>query len=565
MRARGVSSLGLHTSAEARESVMTTTRTLAIVDALRASDTDFEWYPTTDKMIARVIADMRGHAVHYDSFMDIGAGDGRVLVQMGNEWPSAKLFGIEKAPLLQQLQPIAVVPVGTDFHAQDLMGLPVDVIFSNPPYLEFEAWASRIIATAYANRVYLVMPERWEKSEAIAAALKARDAAARVILRDDFLEADRRSRAVVHVVCVTLTDGETRRYYGSNAPRQDPFDVWFDQNIDAFEKDQDISPDKAGEDLARIRGLRSIHDLVAAYTEDYDRMQDNYRAIFRLDYQILKELGVSKQGIRDAIKLKMKGLKNTYWAALFTHLDVITERLTTKTKKIFLDRLTGQQAVAFTEANCYAVALWAIKAANQYFDTQLVDVFKTLSTPEGVQNYKSNQRTWEKRGWRFNAHDDEFSHYKLDYRIVLDGYSAIAKPGSFSSSWDHPGGLHTSCHERIDDLIAVCGNLGFPIARSGAPSRVRAWTSNVWQDFTDAEGDIVFQAKAFMNGNLHFRFRPATIKALNVEAARLLGWIHAPSDVVAEMGYEQAEAERYFGANTLLKPSHVRLLSAPGE
>jgi hypothetical protein len=40
-------------------------------------------------------------------------------------------------------------------------------------------------------------------------------------------------------------------------------------------------------------------------------------------------------------------------------------------------------------------------------------------------------------------------------------------------------------------------------------------------------GDVLFQAKAYMNGNMHFRFLPDAIKALNVEAGRLLGWLRS--------------------------------------
>lgn len=67
-----------------------------------------------------------------------------------------------------------------------------------------------------------------------------------------------------------------------------------------------------------------------------------------------------------------------------------------------------------------------------------------------------------------------------------------------------------------------------------------------------------------MNGNLHFRFRPRAIKALNVEAGRLLGWIRGREDVVRELGYTPEEAAEFYGASHKLTGSSVKLLAAAG-
>ena len=554
--------------------------TLALVDALRDAGEDFEWYPTTRRMIEAVRKDLREEDC--GSILDIGAGDGRVLAMLAETHEGAKLYAIEKATLLQQAQPDRVIPVGTEFFEQDLMSLPVDVTFCNPPYGQFEEWAERVISTAHTGRLYLVLPQRWEGSVLIAEALKARAAAAKVIHTDDFLDADRRARAVVHIIRVIFDAESVRanRRWNSRSEKQDPFDLWFDQNISTFDREAPVADDvQDDKTLARLRDLDSITDLVEAFDEEYARMQDNYKAIFRLDQALLKELGVGKESVREGLKKRMTGLKHTYWQALFEHLGVVTDRLTTKTKQQFLERVTGQTAIAFTISNAYAVVLWAIKAANQYFDAQVVDVFRQLSTFDGVANYVSNQRTWERDKWRYHRDDaDKPSHYKLDYRIVLEKYRAIHKEEKFSfGAYDYPGHLHKDCHEVIDDLIAVSGNLGFLVATqipkddtfvfsSRLPSRRRQWASNAWQDFKSADGEIVFQVKGFINGNLHLRFRTDVIKALNIEAGRLLGWIRTPADAVTETGCTADEAERFFGSNQRLGASAVRLLAAaPAE
>lgn len=212
--------------------------------------------------------------------------------------------------------------------------------------------------------------------------------------------------------------------------------------------------------------------------------------------------------------------------------------------------------MAFTAPNAYAVALWAIKFANQYFDEQAVDLFRQLSTHDGVTNYKSNLRTWVQDGWRYHAPEPKNSHYALDYRVVLHHYTAIQTDSW--RSYDAPGGLDKSCHEVLDDIIAVFGNLGFHVR--GAGSRARSWTANGRQEFRDSDGRVLIEAKAFKNGNLHFRFLPDAIKALNIEAGRLLGWLRSPADVVSELGYTATDAERFFGSNHRLTPGAVRLL-----
>lgn len=539
--------------------------TAALVQSLHDAGQDFEWYPTTQRMVERIIA-------HIDddrpaSFMDIGAGDGRVLNWFAAKFEHATLFGIEKSDVLRQAQPKAVAPVGTEFFEQDLMSLPVDVLFCNPPYSEFEQWAARIIETGHADSAYLVLPQRWESSDLIQIALLKRGATAKVIHKDDFLDAERRARAVIHIVHVDFRGGERfeGRFYRRQRP--DPFDAWFDQNIGTFDEAPEITDyQQEQKDLARLHSLETIDGLATAYNEDYDRMQRNYQAIFQLDHAILKELGVNKDGIREGLKKRMAGLKNTYWSALFEHLDAITSRLTTRTKAHFRDRVTKNTSVAFTYANAYAVTMWAVKFANLYFDRQLVELFRELSTREGVSNYKSNQRTWEQDGWRYNHREREYknSHYALDYRVVLPHSVAI-----FDREWgdyDYPGHLHNSAHELIDDVIAVFGNLGF-LTRGTLPSRSRVWHSNTAQAFVQLNGDgeTLFEVKAFKNGNLHFKFRPEAIKALNIEAGRLLGWIRSCDEAVAELGCTAAEAERYFGSNQQLVPGAVKLLSAGRE
>lgn len=540
--------------------------TLTLVNALKTAGQDFEFYPTTDRMVDAILRDLGEHDRYSNdikSFLDIGAGDGRVLMQFGRKFENAKLYSIEKSPILQQAQNDRIVPVGAEFEQQNLMMLPADVVFSNPPYSDFEQWVYTIITTAHAQVLYFVIPQRWETSAIIAAALKERGAKADILTQDSFYDGERQARAVVHIIRVKLYEDHGR---WGRSKASDPFDAWFDANVGNFDAPKEVKEEQSAA-LERINKMGTIPEMVESYNTDYARMEANYKAIFTLDGELLRELGVSKEGLREGLKKRIQGLKNVYWEALFRKLEAITSRLTTKTKKGFLERLTGQTSVGFTVSNCYQVVIWAIKAANQYFDVQVVDVFRTLSTGENVMNYKSNLKTWNADGWRYMRYgrdgldgENVPRNYALDYRIVVDGYYGIRKGDT--GTWDYPGDLHRSCHELNDDLVAVFGNLGFRV-KDGQSSWNRQWTGGQWQDFTDADGNVVFQSKAYMNGNMHFRIMPDAIKALNVEAGRLLGWLKSPADVVTELGYSEDMAVKFFGSNRKLGGAMgVKLLSA---
>ena len=128
------------------------------------------------------------------------------------------------------------------------------------------------------------------------------------------------------------------------------------------------------------------------------------------------------------------------------------------------------------------------------------------------------------------------------------------------NSYEYPGRLHNSAHQLIDDIIAVFGNLGFRV--KDTPSRSRQWTGGQWQDFHGEDGTLLFQVKGYLNGNIHLRFAPKTIRALNIEAGRILGWVRSREEVVDEMGYSAEDAQRYFQSNIRLGVSAVKLLGA---
>jgi hypothetical protein len=551
------------------EATAMTTRDL--VAAIDEAGQDFEWYPTTDRMIQAVSEAMASKCRAFSRLLDVGAGDGRVLLALerwryvdscgGVEDGRRDLFGIERSEILMQQWPERITPMGVEFFEQDLAALKVDVIFCNPPYSQFEAWACKLILSGHARYAYLVIPQRWKDSDDIQRALAKRGATATVIHSDDFSDAERRARAVVDIVEIAYPMVE-RHYRGEHDTPVDPFDAWFDEHFTTFDQASAVQPDAQDDSrMAKVRGMTTIAEIVEAYDEEYARMEENYRAIFRLDYQILKELGVKKEAIRDGLKERMAGLKATYWQLLFGRLDRITRYLCADTRKHFLERINGQAGLAFTARNAYAIVLWAVKHANLYYDDQLKALFKRLSTPDGVHRYKSNQRTWAEDGWRYMRDDktNRPTHYALDYRIVVSCWGAI-KSDQWSSGYT--GELSDDAHDLIGDILVVLANLGFD-APHERPSKWRTWVGGQWQNWRDGEDRILVQMKAYKNGNVHLRFMPEAIKTLNVEAARLLGWIRSVDEAVEELGYSRAEVEQAFGRQVKLTPSNIKLLAAP--
>lgn len=524
--------------------------TTQLIIELKEAGQDFEWYPTTQGMIDAVKKKIPSNA---SSLMDIGAGDGRVLQSLAEKGDAPLLYAIEISPVLRGRWAEEIIPVGTDLFEQNLSALPVDYIFSNPKYSEYEEWVCKIVSEGFAKKAFLVIPERWVNSNAIDQALKRRGADARVIHHDDFSSADRQSRAVIDIVEVSFPK---ECDYRENV--KDPFDIWFNQNIEFFDKAGEFKESESESQLARRFSNATIVEMVEAYLDEYRLLESNYRSIFKLDSGILKELGVNKDAIRSGLKTKISGLKTKYWRVLFTRIDAITSRLTTGSREKLLRKLTGNTSVEFTASNAYSIILWAIQNANKYFDDQLIDLFFELSTFEGVLNYKSNTRAWVKDGWRYTNTSRVNTHYVLDYRFVVTKWRTFNK--ETYGKWDYPGNLHKDCHNLIADVIAVLSNLGF--LTSSEDSLDRTWHPGEWEDFyLINSGDILFQVKAYKNGNMHFRFNQDAIKTLNINVGRLLKWVRTAEDVAREMDIPQEEAQRFFNRNQYILPTKLKLLA----
>jgi hypothetical protein len=541
---------------------------MQLVERLKEAGEDFEWYPTTDEIIQAVVDDIRTedrYASSGESLLDVGAGDGRVLIQIQQKLSDdsrefrnhyVKLFAIEKSTIHLSAMPKEIVILGTDFHHQTLVDKQVRYVFSNPPYSEFEQWTVKLIRESAASVLYLVIPRRWKDSTEIKRAIEIRGATVESLGEFDFENAERKARAKVDLL---------RVYFRGD--RTDAFDSILEEmmpELQAFDRDGDLeeSDDDESRACEIAEGSENLIDaLVMAYDAEVAALIENYRSAAKIKIKILAELGVSKSSILLGIREKITGLKNKYWKTLFDRFAPITTRLATKQRKAFLDSLNGKAAIDFTESNIYSMLIWVTKWANDYFDQQLIDLFKSMTSQCSIANYKSNMKTWGKSGWRYNRHDVlEHTCYKLEYRMVLEHCGGIC-----SSEWswkrDQHRGLRETAFELVADCVTIANNLGFPCLDSPRNYRLE---SNKQNKIMLDDGEVLVAVRAFKNGNLHMHFNQRVMLAINVEAGRLLGWLKSPQEAVDELkvtGDDEQFVKDKFGASFRIAPSNICRIS----
>jgi uncharacterized protein YeeX (DUF496 family) len=524
--------------------------TRQLITKLKADNEDFEWYPTTQSMIDAIKNDIaKEHHHKAPTVLDCGAGDGRVL----NALTHSNKYAIEKSrPLLTALDDDIYI-VGTDFIEQTLIDKKVDIIFSNPPYSDYEYWASKIITEGNAGVIYLIIPDRWAKSWRIQRALESREAEIDIIGNFDFLSADRRARANVNIVKIWLQ----YRGHRHTSPKIDPFDVWFNQyftlNInkrerskyDLFNESREKIKATSSQTIIEGRDLGAV--LVQLYDSELEILLTHYKKLESLDPDLLKELDVNMTSVKEGLKMKIEGLKDVYWEELFNHFQKITDRLTSNSRKKLLDKLTQYTHVDFTLSNIYAIAIWVIKNSNQYLDTQLINMVETMTERANIHNYVSNQRTFKNEEWRYRATPQNLTHYQLEYRIVLERVGGLGETGKLS----------TRANELINDLCTIASNIGFD-TRNFMKSGSYEWESRrkntfLFQNRALDCPDILCDVAAFKNGNLHLSLNQDFMMRLNVEFGRLKGWIKSPKEASTELDIPLEDAVKAFQSNVTLE------------
>jgi len=571
---------------------MSTNNTASKVRALQKANEDFEFYPTTPEIMEAMKNDLwaylRGHSRDYearrkekieirtdteyvgkkekkterldiDSFLDIGAGDGRVL----DLFPAHKKYGIEIAKAqADDLICRNVFIIGRNYWDVSLCNNYYSLIYSNPPFSCFERWVNKLLYECNFCVLYLVMPVRWQNKEEITRELKRYEAT--IVGEYDFSEADREARGRVNLVRVNApwekVEGETHkgykyRYDTIQQTVEDAFERFVREQIADFEEKPDRSWEEERKQELALK-MTPIDQLISDYDTERENLGNAFRAIGKLDPAIIKLMGQDKKSMLEIVKQSIEGLKLKYWKAVFDKLDPVRKRMTYNTReKIFRD-IEEFRTLDFNADNIYSIVIWIINNCNIGVLDQICEVFDKMTTKEYIEEYKSNKH-WVKSNWRYT--DSEWKYQKLpprwklglDYRIVVGTYGY--------SGYDS--------HKRtvVNDFIVICRNLGFPIDPLYEEPDYSLHQTE--QKFFAEDGELAFTMRYYTgNHNAHLKINKKLLMKFNVEVAKIRKWMSDPDDVVEEYGVPKDEATRIWNSGIgLLGTADVKMLEFKKE
>ena len=511
---------------------------------VQAANEDFEWYPTTDEIIAALLADItatddpeRRWRSNF-SFLDIGAGNGKVLKAVAELDQIGDLLAIEKSRALTAILPEKVLLLGVDFNNTTLIDKDPDIIFSNPPYSEFNEWMIKIISECQPETtIYLVVPQRWKDDRLITESITRREAESEIIGSFDFIEAqERKARAKVDLLRITLP---TIRKAG------DPFTQFFDDTFNYPEP-----PEPSGKTSAEyfdeiVQRTNFIEALCVLYDRRMAHLNKAFTAICTIPEDVLREFELSRSALTEALKMRLANAKKEYWKRLFDGMEELYRRLTTKSRNDMANLLNSRTGIDFNRENAYEIVLWAVRNANSYFDAQLIAVYENMVDHANVENYVSNQRVFKRDRFRYDAmRAEDFSHYRLrvGHRIVLQWCGGLERNYSNQST------LSRQTIEFISDIATVANNLDFKVHPTFRASLDNITDSTAFECHYTKDGitHTLFRCRAFHNRNLHFQFDPDFIHALNIHHGRLKGWLRNDSEAATELEIPAEIASKHF-------------------
>ena len=558
-----------------------------VVQELKEQEQDFEWYPSTNEMFAVIEPYIRDADV-----LDIGCGDARFKTYMDNiaqmeayrkteeakqealkegkdYWKTyykdskdvcriSKYKVIEKSRILIKRYIENDWLVETDFEACNLLDKSYSTYFCNPPYSRYEEWVKKIIKEGNFVQAFLIIPDRWENDKSIQALLDFYNISYEVLGNFDFHNADRRARAHVHVVRFVRDryDGYYRHLPEYN---QDGFDKFFNEVFKTQtdkRTDYEVERDYQTTQKEKIRNAVVSADtdkatiLVELYNQDSQKLYNNLKAIMQLDPDIMESFNISVEGIKKALIEKQKNLKIIYWDMVWDEFTEITNRLTSETRQKLRQSFEWLQKLEFTTLNIWFIILYVVKHASKYSDNQLVSFYKKISDEENVKPYKSNTKLFEKDGWRWSNTDHK--DWYLDYRIIMSSPFRERFSGEFEVDY--------YSKNTLNDIAVIARNLKFNVVDE--VTYPDGFGSKGYMYFINGQKREQFmEFKAYKNGNMHVKFHQEFTKALNIEAARLLGCVRSKADVVREMPSEYADAfDKYFGSNYTAIGTAMKLL-----
>jgi len=577
--------------------VMSTRKT---VEALKRENQDHEWYPTTNEQIAALTSDINalqeryiiGSRQYHGEFamMDIGAGDGRVLQAVkeacSTDSKTVKLYAVEKADVhTRTYRGRNIALVGTDFKECNFISKNTDIAYVNPPYSEFSLWVSTLVRQLNFSVLYALIPTRWKEDASIKEAMKLRGIEfTKVIDKSDFYHAERQARAHVELVRFSFTDLDDDskhqyrdRYYQPHISTHvtDPFQQFIEDELglrkthsattnefNEYAEKQRVEKamkDESSETYELVKSRGVLHALLENYESDLQRTLAQYKKISELDGNLLSELGVEYEALRDGVKAKLFGYRNVYWGLLFDNLDAISSRLISKHREDMLNKLKAN-SLDFTYTNAVYIVQYAVDFGNELIDESLVDVFKDLTSEESIKRYYVSNERMYKDDWRYNREDEAKKNRQckreLDYRFIYSSWS------NFSSySWEH--GLNESAYRFLNDMMVVCKLMGYSnIVTDKGPTEVTAGGKVVVSgNAPDGESMTLLEVKFYKNGNRHLKWSQEVMSRFNVTVSRILGWCRNKEEYAKETESKKTVSDDVWAINDTMKVTTNNVLA----
>lgn len=490
-----------------------------LIDNLKDNNQDFEFYPTTSKMISDIVKHIGSYTFEKGTILDIGAGNGNFFTKLSKICDTSylKKFAIEKSQILINQMPNDIIIIGADFYQQTLIDKNFDLIFCNPPYREFKTWMEKVISETNSNKVIFIVPERWQEDSRLVELVKKRGFEYKIISSDDFLDGERQARAKVNIIYFTRY--RQGKYYENHFNVNQSFVDFFEENFSTLKTEEaEVKIDKRMENEL-VAGSNLIERMCSLYTLEFQSLIDSFKSIAKIDDKTLENIGINRYKVMGALSNRISKLKDEYWMHLIHNLKEVNQRLIYKFREDLITKITFAIGnIDFNEENCYAILIWIIKNANKSINEQLLFMFDLCIEPENIKKYKSNKLVFETedRGWgqkkdiRFK-NEKEVKNITLDYRIITCSNSYQVRTYYNKSSEE---GNIMNCWE------VICNNL--------------LGHTNF--------GDIKF----FKNGNVHLKFNVEFSKAFNIQASLLKGWIKDKRQAMDEFEMDIKEKDLNF-------------------
>lgn len=478
--------------------------------------------------------------------------------------------------LVEKIKEAGVVIVGTDLFQQSLLDKDVSMVFCNPPYSQYVEFMDKVLTESPAKMIFFIVPERWKENKHIAGLIESRELEYKVIESMDFLNAERKARAKVDIVIFAKFWKRTYgAWTGETFPvERDVFSKWFDEQFKINTEHESKEQPKESIENRLVDGESIVTQLLSFYNDDLQKLYNNYKALEHINAELLKEMGVNLQNLKDGLKMKIQGLKKLYWNNLFSRYDKITSRLCSFTRSKIINKLNDNTGIDFTEGNIGMVTLWVIQNANKLYNEQLVRYFKQLCNPDSIKMYKSNKRftddTWkyvkeslDKYWYYFVKNDPERQKEIKDIKNIMLEYRLVYR-GCYRWYDDGYSNEEKSIVSFLRDTCTIAENLGYMVERPEVTT-VGHWEQKHYElnhlVIKYKDGSVFADIRCYQNNNVHIKFDQKFIKHLNVEASRLIGWVNDKQEASDEMGLKESEVAMYWNKNVQYIPaSNANLL-----